>query len=316
MSELDNYDLPFSTANAKLLSGGSRSRGYRISDWIVRVPTKSDFLLEQQREANISGLLHKELPENLRNKVTNIHFNGKCFFHREIIGKTLQTVYKDMTALQRNDLAKDIAELLYAIHNIPLSAANKAIEQYSKVCRDENKTILTDFDYTTAKQQLLECSSGKLNLDTFKTKIPTDGLALCHNDLHAENIIINDCGKLSGFIDFGEAGINPRITDSFHLYRLDRKLMIGIINEYNKISDYKIDEQAANYQFLSNTGYTLEKRKNRANFKSEVANVLQKNAFSKKSDNSFKIVISKTLQIGLNKHMFKKKKSAQMAEFQ
>ena len=58
--------------------------------------------------------------------------------------------------------------------------------------------------------------------------------------------------------------------------------MTDIINEYNKISDYKIDMQATDYQFLSNTGYTLEKRKNRASFKSEVAKVLQKNVFYQK----------------------------------
>ena len=282
MSELDIYDLPFSTANAELLSGGSRSHGYRVNDWIIRIPTKEDFLIEQQREADISELLHKELPENLRNKVTYTLFNGKCSFHREIIGETLQKVYKDMSVKQQKDLAQDIAELLYAIHNIPLIAVNKALKQYSKICRNENKTILTDFDYTTAKKQLQECSSGKLNLDAFKTEIPTDGLALCHNDLHAENIIITTSGKLSGFIDFGEAGVNPRITDFFHLYRLDRMLMINIIDEYNKISDYKIDKQATDYQFLSNTGYTLEKRKNRANFKSEVTKVLKNSVFPPK----------------------------------
>lgn len=282
MSELDIYDLPFSTANAELLSGGSRSHGYRVNDWIVRIPTKSDFLLEQQREAEISGLLHKELPENLRNKVTYTHFNGKCSFHREIIGDTLQKVYKNMSVKQRKDLARDIAELLYAIHNIPLSKANKVVSKYSKICRNENKTTLPNFNYHIAREQLLDCSLNKLDLNTFKTKIPTDGLSLCHNDLHAENIIITTSGKLSGFIDFGEAGVNPRITDFFHLYRLDRMLMINIIDEYNKISDYKIDKQATDYQFLSNTGYTLEKRKNRANFKSEVTKVLQNSVFPPK----------------------------------
>lgn len=279
MSELDIYNLPFPSENAELLTGGSRSRGYRVNGWIVRIPTKEDFLIEQQREADISRLLHEELPENLKNKVTYIHFNGKCTFHRETIGETLQKVYKNMTAEQRKNLAKDIAELLCAIHNIPLSLINKATEQYSKICRNENKTILTDFNYNVAKRQILECSLGRIDLDTFKTNIPTDGLALCHNDLHTENIIIDGCGKLSGFIDFGEAGVNPRITDFFHLYRLDRKLMINVIDEYNKISDYKIDMQATDYQFLSNTGYTLEKRKNRTNFKSEVVNVLKKNIF-------------------------------------
>lgn len=282
MSELDIYGLPFSSENAELLSGGSRSHGYRVNGWIMRIPTKEDFWIEQKREADISELLHKELPENLRNKVTYTHFNGKCSFHREIIGDTLQKVYKDMSVKQRKDLARDIAELLYAIHNIPLSEVNKVIEQYSKVCRDENKTNLTDFNYSIAREQLLECSCSKLDLDIFKTEVPTDGLALCHNDLHAENIIINTSGKLSGFIDFGEAGVNPRITDFFHLYRLDRMLMINIIDEYNKISDYKIDKQATDYQFLSNTGYTLEKRKNRANFKSEVTKVLQNSVFQSK----------------------------------
>lgn len=112
-------------------------------------------------------------------------------------------------------------------------------------------------------------------MDTFKTTIPTNDLALCHNDLHAENIIVKD-NKLSGFIDFGETGINPRISDFFHLYRLDRDLAVDVIKEYNKISDYKIDVKAADYQFLSNTGYALEKRKDRPLFKSEVAKVLEK----------------------------------------
>ena len=282
MSELDCYDLPFATDNAELLPGGSRSRGYKINGWIVRVPTKKEFLLEQQREAAISSVLHQALLEKLKNKVTYIHFNGKCSFHKEIMGESLHKVYKDMSTEQRKDLAKDIAELLCAIHNISLPKINKVLEQYSKKCRNENKTNLKDFNYNIAKEQLLECSAGKINLDNFKTPIPTNGLALCHNDLHDENIIIDNEGKLSGFIDFGEAGINPRITDFFHLYRLDRKLMIKVISEYNKISTYKIDVQAADYQFLSNTGYTLEQRKNRPTFKTEVAKVLKNNAFFSK----------------------------------
>lgn len=172
MSEFDIYDLPFSSENAELLSGGSRSLGYRVNGWIMRIPTKEDFLIEQKREADISELLHKELPENLRNKVTYTHFNGKCSFHREIIGDTLQKVYKDMSVKQRKDLAMDIAELLHAIHNIPFSEVNKAVSKYSKICRNENKTTLSDFNYHIAREQLLDCSLNKLDLNTFETKIP------------------------------------------------------------------------------------------------------------------------------------------------
>ncbi len=63
LSEFDIYNLPFSMKNAELLLGGSRSRGYRINDQIVRIPTKADFLIEQQREADISKLLHEKLPK-------------------------------------------------------------------------------------------------------------------------------------------------------------------------------------------------------------------------------------------------------------
>lgn len=277
---LNDFDLPFATENAIELSGGSRSRGYRIGNWIVRVPLRDDSLMEQKREAEISALMQKYLPDSLKSKVTNVQFNGKCAYHQEIQGSLLESFYEKRNAYdsmkpkQRHQLAVNIAELLAAIHQIPVSKVQEITQKYAKTCRNENKTAQADFDYTTAKEHISDVSGGKINLDTFKTAIPTDGLALCHNDLHAGNMIIKD-GKLNGFIDFGEAGINPRINDFFHLYRLDRDLAVDVIKEYNKLSDYKIDIKAADYQFLSNTGYTLEKRKDRPSFKPEVAKVLE-----------------------------------------
>lgn len=277
--DLNDFDLPFSTDNAIELSGGSRSKGYRVGDYIVRIPLREDSLTEQKREAEISALMHEYLPENLKSKVTNVRFNGKCAYHKEIQGDLLEAYqvknnYSAMDSKQRHQLASDIAELLAAVHNIPLEKVQAATQKYAKTCRNENKTVQNDFDYSTAKAHILEISNGKINLDNFKTTIPTGGLALCHNDLHAGNMIVKD-NKLSGFIDLGETGINPRITDFFHFYRLDRDLAVDVIKEYNKISDYKINIKAADYQFLSNTGYTLEKRKDRPSFKLEVAKVLE-----------------------------------------
>lgn len=276
---LNDFDLPFATENAVELSGGSRSKGYCVGGYIVRIPLREDSLMEQMREAEISALMQEYLPENLKSKVTNVRFNGKCAYHKEIQGELLEAYqiknnYSAMDSKQRHQLASDIAELLEAVHNIPLEKVQAVTQKYAKICRNENKTVQNDFDYSTAKEHILEVSGGKINLDNFKTSIPTDGLALCHNDLHAGNMVVKD-KKLSGFIDFGEAGVNPRITDFFHLYRLDRDLAVDVIKEYNKISDYKIDVKAADYQFLSNTGYTLEKRKDRPSFKPEVAKVLE-----------------------------------------
>lgn len=278
--DLKDFDLPFDTKDAIELSGGSRSRGYCVNHWIVRVPLRDDTIMEQMREAEISALMQKYLPDSLKQKVTNVQFNGKCAYHYEIQGSLLESfdekknTYDGMNIKQRQLLAIDIAELLSAIHNIPLSEVQTITQKYAKTCRNENKTIQADFDYTTAKAQILDISYGKINLDMFKTTIPVDDLVLCHNDLHTGNIIVKDC-NLRGFIDFGEAGINPRINDFFHLYRLDRELAVDVINEYNKLSNYKIGIKEADYQFLSNTGYTLEKRKDISSFKSEVAKVLE-----------------------------------------
>ena len=272
--KLKDFDLPFATENAMELSGGSRSKGYRVDGWIIRIPLRNDSLDEQRRESEISALMQKYLPKELKSQVTNVKFNGKCAYHKEIEGDLLQNVYARMNQKQRHQLAADIAKLHTAIHKIPLSEVQKVTQKYNKTCRNENKTTQGDFDYTIAKEHILDASGGKINIDVFKTKIPTDELVLCHNDLHADNIIIND-NKFSGFIDFGEAGINPRINDFFHLYRLDRDLAVDVSREYNKLSEYQIDVRVADYQFLTNTGYTLEKRKDRPLFKSEVAKVLE-----------------------------------------
>lgn len=277
--DLKDFDLPFDTDNAVELTGGSRSKGYRVNGWIVRIPLRDTTLMEQKREAEISALMQKHLPAHLKDKVTNVRFNGKCAYHKEIQGDLLAAYrgvdyYAKMNAKERQRLSAEIAELLAAIHNIPLVEVQAITQKYAKTCFNENKTVAAEFNYEVAKVQIFNVSDGKLDLDAFKATIPTDGLSLCHNDLHSGNIIIKN-GQLSGFIDFGEAGVNPRINDFFHLYRLDRNLAVNVIDEYNKLSDYKIDVRAADYQFLSNTGYTLEQRKDRPSFKPEVAKVLE-----------------------------------------
>ena len=273
--------------NITRLPSGSRSKAFRVNDLIVRIPVRDDAIMEQEREAEISKIMQQNLPTHLQNKVTNVYFNGKCAYHQEIKGELLNGVYAKMNSKEHHQLAIDIAELLSAIHRIPISDVQEKTQKYLKICRNENKTAQQDFDYSIAKLQILDASDDKINLDDFKIELPTDNLVVCHNDLHCENIVVNN-GRLSGFIDFGEAGINPRLTDFFHLYRLDRDLAVDVIKEYNKISDCKIDIKAADYQFLSNTGYTLEQRKHRPSFKQEVAKVLENfvNSYQRRTINT------------------------------
>ena len=250
-----------SYADIQELKGGSRSKAFLINKEVIRIPTQEKFVCEQEREALISLLLQENLPEKYLTQVTNISFNGNYSVHKEIEGDLLQSLWNEnkLSSLSLKKIAKQIAELLFQIHSIDIKNIQEKLSQYSKICRNENITLNTDFDYGIAKNHIWNYSDGKINLDNFRTSISSKNLALCHNDLHAENIIIKN-GVLSGFIDFGEAGINPRITDFFHFYRLSREFALEVIDAYNNLSSFKINVKEADYQFLSNTGYTIEQR--------------------------------------------------------
>ncbi|MCI5634705.1 MAG: hypothetical protein MR350_04520 [Alphaproteobacteria bacterium] len=74
-------------------------------------------LSEQKREAEISALMQEYLPVHLKSKVTDVNFNGKCAYHKEIQGELLEAYqvknnYSAMDSKQRHQLASDIAELL------------------------------------------------------------------------------------------------------------------------------------------------------------------------------------------------------------
>lgn len=273
---LKKYNLPFDTKNAVLLYGGSRSKAYFVGENIVRIPTQDKFLVEQARETNISQIIQNNIPADSQNMVPSLVFTGQCTYHKQIKGNLLHNVFHTLTTEDKKNLAQDIAKLLFAIHSIAIDKFETIQKKYDKTCSNENKTILEDFNYEIAKQHILNCSDNTLNLDDFKTNIPTSPIALCHNDLHSQNIIIDENNRLAGFIDFGEAGINPLITDFFHLYRLEGSFARNVIKEYNKITNYPISILAADYQFLSNTGYHLEKRKERTSFTAEVQKVLRK----------------------------------------
>ena len=269
-----------SSANVQELKGGSRSKAFLINQKVVRIPTQEKFAREQEREALISLLLQENLPAKYSSKVTNISFNGNYSVHQEIEGDLFQSLWNEnkLSPLSLKKIAKQIAELLFQIHSIDIKLVQKKLSQHAKICRNENITLKPDFDFETAKKHILNYSDGKINLDDFQTPIETNCLALCHNDLHAENIIIKG-GELSGFIDFGEAGINPRITDFFHFYRLSRAFALEVIEAYNSLSSHPISFQEADYQFLSNTGYTIEQRlrcgKDMPLFFKEVKNALR-----------------------------------------
>ena len=267
---LFNSKLSYLIGNPNRLVGGSKSFAYQINDYVVRFPKAEIIWQSQQQEAQISALLQAKLPNKWKSKITNV----VCYsaseypfaYHKIIKGKicdnirgetSYNTCYDNLSESQKKLLAKDIAELLVALHSIPTDITNPMAENW-------NFTNKTDFDYKLCKSALLKYSNNKINLDDFKCNITNDDLVFAHNDMSGSNLILDETkdNVLQGILDFGNAGNMPRINDFFPYYKINRQLSRDIIAVYNQISNSKISQQMADYIVLVYLGYIVSNQEN------------------------------------------------------
>lgn len=262
---LSKSNLSYLIGKPIRLVGGSKSFAYRVNDYVVRFPKAEIIWQSQQLEAKISKLLQAKLPDKWKNKVTKVTccstFEYPFAYHKIIKGKICDnirgetdynTCYDNLSESQKKLLAKDIAEFLEALHSIPTDIANPLAENW-------NFTNKADFDYELCKSMLLKYSNNKINLDDFKNDIANDDIVFAHNDMSGSNLILDEQqdNVLQGILDFGNAGIMPRINEFFPYYKINRHLARQIIDEYNQISNIKVNQSSADYTILAYLGYIM-----------------------------------------------------------
>lgn len=262
---LSKSNLSYLIGKPIRLVGGSKSFAYLVNDYVVRFPKAEIIWQSQQLEAKISKLLQTRLPDKWKNKVTNVVCCSTSeypfAYHKIIKGKicdnirgetSYNTCYDNLSKSQKKLLAKDIAELLVALHSIPTDITNPMAENW-------NFTNKADFNYELCKSVLLKYSNNKINIDNFKCNIASDDVVFTHNDMSGSNIILDETkdNVLQGILDFGNAGNMPRINDFFPYHKINRQLSRDIIAVYNQISNTKISQQMADYIVLLYLGYIM-----------------------------------------------------------
>lgn len=262
---LSKSNLSYLIGNPIRLIGGSKSFAYRVNDYVVRFPKAEIIWQSQLQEAQISELLQENLPDKWKNKVTNVTCCSTSqypfAYHKIIKGKICDNVrgetdyntcYDNLTESQKKLLAQDIAEFLVALHSIPTDITNPMAENW-------NFTNKADFDYELCKLVLLKYSNNKVNLDDFKSEIVNDDIVFTHNDMSGSNILLDETkdNVLQGILDFGNAGIMPRINEFFPYYKINRHLARQIIDEYNQISNIKVNQPSVDYTVLVYLGYIM-----------------------------------------------------------
>ena len=81
--------------------------------------------------------------------------------------------------------------------------------------------------------------------------------------MSGSNLLLNPekDGFLSGIIDFGNVIVMPKYQDFFPLYKIDRKLVIDTLSEYNKLTTSEIEQKQIDFMALCYIGYGLAQSK-------------------------------------------------------
>lgn len=197
---------------------------------------------------------HQEARDNLKKEVQVLNYiKGKVSLqvpiieyyseeysvcgYKEIKGTILTPkMYEQLSAEEKDNLAKDLASFLKELHSLPLPDIN-----------DLKLDVLEDYenDYKELKDKIYNKISEKVKvyLDSLFERVLNDEritkyeVALCHNDLSCNHIVIND-NKVVGIIDFGDVATTDRDKDFVYLLEnseeeIGREFGLKVLEYYN-----------------------------------------------------------------------------------
>ena len=252
------------------LKSGSRSVAYDADEYIVRFPKAEIIWQTMKREKNIIDMIFPHLTPTIADKIHKIDLieNEYPFSISErFIGKICDgrpeseyaVLYQNLTPMQQEKLACDIALFFHKLHQIDYKKLN--IPKPTEAIDNWDVTTENNFDFEQVQKIL---SRYKININDYMVKTPNTATALCHNDLSGSNILLNPEKEdvLVGIIDFGNVMIMPKYQDFFPLYKIHRKLAIDTLKEYNKLTSSPIDQKQIDCMALLYTGWGLARIKN------------------------------------------------------
>lgn len=255
--------------NITRLQSGSRSVAYYADDFIVRFPKAEIIWQTMQREKMIIDTVYQHLMPYFEGKIHKIELINSTYpfsVSKRLYGKICDgrpeseyaVLYQNIILERQLKLAQDLAMFFHSMHQIDYKPLN--ISEPTEAIDNWDVSTREDFDYASVREALLP---HKIDLDYYKPTLPNTDNALCHNDLSGSNLLLNPESDdiLAGIIDFGNVVVMPKYQDFFPLYKIDRKLAIDTLTEYNKLTTSKIEPKQLDYMALCYIGYGLYKTK-------------------------------------------------------
>ena len=197
---------------------------------------------------------HQEARENLKKEIKVLNYiKGKVSLqipeieyysekysicgYKEIKGTILTPkIYEQLSDENKDKLAKDIASFIKEMHSLPLPDIDNldldVLEDYESDYKELKKKIYNNIS-DKAKSYIDSLFDRILNDE----KITKYEVALCHNDLSCNHIIM-DNNKVVGIIDFGDVAITDRDKDFVYLLEnsdeeIGREFGLKVLDYYN-----------------------------------------------------------------------------------
>ncbi|MBP5485479.1 MAG: aminoglycoside phosphotransferase family protein [Alphaproteobacteria bacterium] len=176
------------------------------------------------------------------------------FWHKAIVGETLlPNKYNILNEKQKNNLARKIAKFLLSIHSCAKKPQIPNYTEYDKFLLGQIR--LNSFE--ELKRNIPQNIFNKYNKMKINIDYPD---TVCHFDMHGRNMAINPQTKeLVGIFDFGDTRIQKCFMDFYKLSFVSRNLTRRVINEYNKISNIKINLDDVDIAYLCDIANKLKK---------------------------------------------------------
>lgn len=191
---------------------------YKINDsLIIKICTNTD------NEKNFIKEIEFYNTNEANNLIPKLYYSSidkqEIPYFYEIIEKadgiSLYNVWHTFSEEQREDIIKQLCEAMKQMHSNASSAYNwiKDIkEQFSSLYTKAKELNI----FNENEQKLLDYAFSK-----FEKYLDSDDFVLIHNDLHFDNVFVND-GKIK-IIDFERSMFAPRDFELDILYRMIRK---------------------------------------------------------------------------------------------
>lgn len=260
ISKILKDKFSFTIHTIKYIGSGYDSNVYLVNNtYIFKFAKHNDAINAYQREKEILEFLRIEYHHNINIPIIEYYDVSGIIGYKKVEGQFLTSqLYLKMSNKKKEKLISDIAIFLKYLHSLDIKNLIKYKENIQDSFINDLHLLKENIfpKLNIEEQKYIESFIRKAISDKDLFNVP---YSLCHNDLSANHILLDNEFNLCGIIDFGDASITQDYRDFVYLLE-DSKEEIGfsfgksILDQYG----YKESNKALTYAKLIDDYYPIE----------------------------------------------------------